>query len=350
MMKRVYVLLLLLACWEGNAQMTPPDSLSKREVRRWEKNHNIIDLSDQFSIKLFLLNKSNEIKHHDGLTKKKITYKPNESVNFGFGINYKWLGFDLAFSLPNANDDNDVFGRTRRFDLQSSLFLHKFVVDVGYQRYKGYYGSNPSLYDPGFDSTGSYPIRPDIITSAFNISSFYIFNHKKFSYRHAFTFNEIQRRSAGSFLAGAYFNTYKMDADSTLVPIALRDEFDPEADFRGVQYVSMGITLGYAYNFIFLKHFYVSATLAIGAGPVFEHIPERDDLPTSRDVDSTPFALARAAFGYNGLKWFAGMSLFGISGGGQEDHESHIERGSNNFRLHLGFRLPPPKGLKNLIK
>ena len=59
-------------------------------------------------------NKTNQIKHHDGFTKKDITYKPNENLNLGFGGSYKWLGLDLAFDLPFVNDDDEIFGKRDR--------------------------------------------------------------------------------------------------------------------------------------------------------------------------------------------------------------------------------------------
>ncbi|WP_109831541.1 DUF4421 domain-containing protein [Reichenbachiella versicolor] len=335
----------------AHSQHTPPDSLTKKKERRkWDKSHNIIDLTNDLSLKLFTLQRSNQITHHDGFTRRDITYKPNDDLNLGLGVSYKWLAFDFDVSLPSINNDDELFGKTERLHLQAEIFLHKFVIDAAYLRYRGYYGNNPQSYDPEFDSQNPiYPIRSDIGTKNLSLSTLYIFNHEKFSYRHAFTFNEIQKRSAGSFIAGAYFSTYKMSADSSLIPYQVRDEFDTTADFRGTRYISMGAAAGYAYNLILLKHLYISATLVVGLGPVLENVPELDGRPSERNVESETIGIFRVGIGYNGYKWFWGVSSFLGVGGSRDKNTSYIEREVNNVRLHIGYRMKPPKLLRRIM-
>ena len=342
--------ILLLCCKLTWAQTHKSDSLTKQELRRWQKAHNIIDLTSDLSLKFYMVNKANEITHHDGATRKNIIYRPNESLNVGFGTSYKWLSLNMAFDLPFINKDDDIFGETKRFDIQGECFFHKFVLDAGYQWYKGYYGSNPDTYDSGFDpQTPVYPIRPDIKTHRLSLSTLFIFNHQKFSYRHAFAFNEIQKRSAGSFIGGVYLHSYRMTADSILIPVQLRDQVNLAADFRDVRYINMGISGGYAYNLIFLKHLYISTSLAVGVGPDIEIIPERNGINNTIKIDSTPLGLVRIAVGYNGYKWFGGIALFGTSSGSKEDNESYLQREVNNIKLHLGFRMDPPNKIKSLF-
>jgi len=328
--------------------VNPPDSLSRKELRKWEKSHNIIDLSDQLSIKLFTINKTNKVTHHDGVTNRDIIYTPNEIANIGIGIGYKWIGLDIVFSSPSKDDH--VFGTTKRFDLQSSIYMHKFVIDAAYQRYKGYYNSNPASYDSNFDKNNPiYPIRPDVKTKSLSLSGLYIFNHNKFSHRHAFTFNEIQKRSMGSFLAGAYFNTYTLNADSTLIPYQLKNEVDTTADFRGTKYVNFGVAVGYAYNLILIKRLYISGSLALGIGPTFQNTPKRNNQPAKQTVGTTPFVSPRVGIGYNGQKWFAGISVQGITTGSGDEGESFIVREFSSIRVHIGLRIKPPDVLKKLL-
>lgn len=312
-----------------------------------EKMHNIVDYSDMLSLKFFSVRKSNEISHFDAFTQSEVKYKPNENVTIGLGVGYRWFALDLGFTLPGMNKDDDVFGKTERTDIQANIYMHKFVLDFNLQDYQGYYGSNPQLYDPTFDPMNPvYPIRPDIHTSNIGLSAFYIFNHEKFSYRAAFTFNEKQLHSAGSFLAGTYLNIYSLKAKDPLVPEALRDTFDPEADFRNTDFTIMGISGGYGYTLILFKNLYASMTLLFGLGPQTEHRKATTDLTERKDSRVVGRVVVRGALGYNGKRFFTGVSFVTVQSGGTDEEYSHLLRGVNNFKFFVGTRLHPPKFLR----
>lgn len=68
-----------------------------------------------------------------------------------------------------------------------------------------------------------YYVRPDIYEQIFGLTTLYIFNNKKFSYRSSLVQDERQLRSAGSLLAGAEGYYGLANADSALVPSFLND-------------------------------------------------------------------------------------------------------------------------------
>lgn len=317
---------------------------SRFETREVNTNY-IVDYSDQLLVKVFGILKSNAITHKDNFTDKSIEYKPNEDFNIGFGIGYKAFGLDLAFNILNSNKDNDVFGKTKRFDVQSNLYLRKFLVDFNMQFYKGYYGFNPEDYKPGFDRQNPvYPIRPDMKSVNISISALYVFKHDKFSFRSAFTYNERQIKGTGSFLAGPYFGYFRMDADSTIVPVEVRDTFNPEADFRGTKFTRFGISGGYAHNFVIGKRVFFSTTMVIGLGPEITRTPALDMRPANNEVKVAARVGFRAALGYNSEKFFTGMAaVTEVSGG--DDNEAVLERSVSNFKIFIGKRFNPPKFL-----
>lgn len=321
----------------------------QKEYKRFEtrpiNERYIIDYSDQLSVKIYGIIKSNTIAHVNHQTEAKIEFKPNENFNIGFGLGYKWFGVDLAFNFSGVNDDDETFGNTKRFDIQSNIYARKFAIDVNLLKYKGYYGANPEDYRTSYDPDNPYPIRPDIRTVNFRISALYIFKHDKFSYRSAFTYNERQIKGAGSFLAGPFFSYYKMDADSTLIPMEAVANFNAEVDFRGSEYIRYGLSGGYAHNFVIGKRVFFSLTFAIGLGPEIKKTPALNGREADVEAKFTGQLALRTALGYNSEKFYAGLAAVGVFSG-EREKEDYLERGVSNLKIFIGKRLNPPKFLR----
>ncbi|MGL1885455.1 MAG: DUF4421 domain-containing protein [Reichenbachiella sp.] len=326
--------LLHLVSQDAQAQFHGHDSSNYKHDNKYVK-----DYSDKLSLNLLGVLKSNEIAHHDGVTNQDFKYKPNEVFNLGFGVQYKWLGIELAFNIPAFNDDDHIYGNTKHFDLQSNIYTTHFVIDLVYQRYKGYYASNQASYDTLFNPDEPvYSKRSDISTKSYGFHALYIVNSDRFSYRAAFTFNERQVKSAGTFLFGLYFNRYLMNADSTIVPVQYQDQVDQTADFRNTRHYTFGGSGGYAYNLVLFHRVFASASAVLGIGPQILAHHENQHHGNDTDYQFAAFIAFRAAIGYNGPKFYAGVSAFATSNGGQDNDESYLTHGINNFKIHIGRR------------
>src|SRR5690606_33339924 len=66
-------------------------------------------------------------------------YRPNTSLNFGFGLTYNAFTLNLAYGFPFLNRNHDQRGQTKYLDLQSHIYSRKFVTDIFGQFYKGFY-------------------------------------------------------------------------------------------------------------------------------------------------------------------------------------------------------------------
>ncbi|WP_176214707.1 DUF4421 domain-containing protein [Reichenbachiella faecimaris] len=303
----------------------------------------IVDYSDRLSIKIFGIVKTNQIAHVNHETDKKLEYRPNESLNIGLGIGYKWFGLDAAFNFGGVNNDDDKFGKTKRFDFRPSIYTRKFAMDINIQKYKGYYLYNPEDYISGFNASGSYPIRSDIKTYRYGASLLYVLNHAKFSYRAAFIYNERQVKSAGSFLVGPYFSYFRMDADSTLIIPEAESEFDLSQDFRGSEYIRYGLAGGYGYNLVLGHRVFVSLSLVLGLGPEIKKTPAINGFLSDTESKFTGRLATRIAIGYNAPKFFFGMSAAGVYAGERDETEDFLERGVSHAKFFVGKRFNPPK-------
>lgn len=295
------------------------------------------------AIKLYGVTKSNQISHVDDFTNQSIDYKPNDKFNIGVGFNYKWLSLDLAFNFPFINDDDDQFGKTDRFDVQSNIYLRKFAFDFNLQLYRGYYVNNPRIFIPDWTSDQPNPQRRDITTATFGANAFYIFKNEKFSYRSTFIFNERQKKSAGSWLAGPYFSYFTFDADSSIVPPELLNTFNPDIDFRKTRFIQFGAAGGYAHTFVIGKKFFFSLTLAVGLGPEFRKSNDTEANQGRSEVVLAGKVTGRTALGFNSDRTFFGITTVGDSSGGGGEDNAWLEHSVNNLRVFFGKRFAVKK-------
>ena len=328
-LKSIFLISLL-----SSFQMMGQDSIYTKSLLL---SNYVADYSDKLCVKLFGVTKSKKITHFDHRTQQFITYQPNENFNVGLGFVHKWLGFDLAFNLPFINDDDEIYGRSKRLDLQVNAYLRSFVIDVHYQRYTGYYAIDPWLYDSRYSLDElRFPIRPDIRTFNTAVNFIRVFNSDKFSYKAAFIYNERQLRSAGSWLAGGYLSYFTMDADSTIVPESDLHNFDRSVDFRGTKYVNTGLSGGYGHTFVIGKKFYISLSLVAGVGPTF--IRASDNLGAENRVEVAVRGIFRSAIGWNSENNYFGITAVNTDSSQVDIENSYLSRGVNNVKIFYGRR------------
>ncbi|MCV9388708.1 DUF4421 domain-containing protein [Reichenbachiella ulvae] len=301
----------------------------------------IVDYRDQLAIRHLAMIKSVSLIHYDKATDQEYLFKPNENLNVGLGIATGWLALNAAFNLPAVNNDDEKYGRTQSFDLQSNIYTRKWAIDLAMQRYRGFHHSNSGSTIPNYNSS-IHPIRPDIKTLNLNASGIFIQNNQKFSYRAAFTQAERQMKSAGSWVFGGYANYYLMQADSTLIPHQLHDVADISRDFRSVSFLNFGISGGYAYTLVLFHRFYLSGSLALGFGPLYQNGRKTSNRSAYSKWESEASITARMAMGYNGKRFFMGVTSFGATSIENTEEDSYLKRGYNTLRFFVGYRFDRP--------
>lgn len=265
----------------------------------------ITDHQHELLVRAYGSHKFTRLSYGEYGRKEHVLYKPNSNYNIGVGFNYQWLGVNIGFTTPFVNNDGDKFGHTDYLDLQAYVYLRKFVIDFYAQSYESYFLANNEVLQIAPTST---LIRSDLQTRNLGVSVEYLFNHRKFSYRAAYLQNEHQKKSAGSFLAGAGFLYLDVRADSAILPAGIR-----YADFLANQqfnYTSTGVFSvhgGYAHTFVINQHFFVMGSVVAGIGA--NSMTIKDDKARTSD---SKFSLSlngifRTGIGYNSDDYYAGV-------------------------------------------
>lgn len=293
----------------------------------------ISDLSHKLNIYTGFIGKIHNIELTNSDINKKIILEPNGKTSFGIGFHYKWIGLGVNFSPGFMNQDDEIYGNTESLDLQLNLYARTFVVDAYLQYYQGFYQKNPEDFISWTDD--NYPLRPDLESLSFGLSGYYFTNHKNFSYKAAFTRNQIQKRSAGSFIAGAFINGNAASAPNSFIPAQLPDSLSSYYTMDGYITTSVGLACGYTHTFV-VKRFFFNATLIPGLGMrnaefLLNNNSAKEDATISASVN------LRAAIGYEGKSIYAGLTL--VSSGDTYSYESlDISSSSGNIRLFFGKR------------
>ncbi len=302
-----------------------------------DNEENIIDMSKRFQLWIYGKQKFTDIRFIDEINKQTLTYASNDPFNIGMGFNWRFIGIGIALNFKFINNDDEIYGDTKRLDLQMNAFGNRSVFDLTFLFYKSYYLRNMDEVFAGWETGDPYYIRGDIAMASFGMAYTYIFNHKKFSYKAAFVSNAIQKKSAGSFFLGGKFNITALVSDSSMFPKnSYFATFDP---INELNRNSLSLSFGYAYNLILPKYFYLTASLAmtpsIGVLRYDSHLhsPYRKVIP---GVGMVP----RIAFGYNGMKYFSGVSMNTaiLSVDSKDDNIPSINWQNGNVRIFVGKR------------
>ena len=271
----------------------------------------------------------NEKNNPESLTE----YAPNTRTYLGLGVYLFDIGLEFSFGLPESEEQIQEFGETDIFDFQSNIYAKRWGGDLAYQRYKGFFVQN---------TNGRR--RPDL--SLFNIHAnlFYVFNHKKFSYRAVYNLSEYQKKSAGSFILSTYFSRFLVKGDSAI--LSPNQRASVEGDFVRGSFTTLAVMPGYAHTFIW-KNFY--ANLAVSAGPGHQWISYDPVGDVSASLSSFNLLVNfRSALGYNGERFFGGLSFFSQTLDAVIE-EVEISSFSGNVKLFFGLRFKEKGILKKRL-
>tara|TARA_B100001109_G_scaffold255568_1_gene259277 strand:+ start:3697 stop:4719 length:1023 start_codon:yes stop_codon:yes gene_type:complete len=265
-----------------------------------------------------------------------LNYQPNSTMNLGIGATYKGFTLNLAYGFGILNQDEGK-GETSYLDLQSHLYGRNYAIDILGQFYTGMYLENTAEINPNFPLP--FYLRPDIQINIVGVSYTHLFNAKQFSYAAAMVQNEYQKKSAGSFLAGAKFIVLSAQSDSSMIPYWERDLLnDSLAGITTLSGILGGPGVGYGHSFVLKKHWFLTFSLEFNFlfGPAYYKRINQADF---EEWQFNPSVDLRLAMGYNSPKTFVGLSFV------QDDTQLHdrgettdIVFGVGNLRLNYAKR------------
>ena len=220
----------------------------------------------------------------------------NTSFKTTVSIGASYRGISASLSLNPAK----MKGAYNDYEFNLAYHSSRLSLDASYHRSATLAGDTRRGDVMGHLEAG------DVKMKMANLAGYYVFNHRRFSYPAVFTQSYIQRRSAGSWLAGISYQGGSIKTTEEF------KERTPNAPDVNIHIGLLGIGGGYGYNWVlgkkWLIHFSMLPTFVI-----YNH-----NYMTVNDVrrDAQHFRLGmmifneRAAVIYNfSPRYFAGATL-----------------------------------------
>ncbi len=221
----------------------------------------------------------------------------NEMV--GIGLTYKFIDVDFAFSLPQSRILETGVQNLQQFRLSGSFSSRQWTV-------RGYWLQSTGLV--AADPSGEFISGPSVDMLSLGIPFTYYFNHRRYSFRAAAFQSEIQRRSAGSFLARIEPFYRRLGVGSPIVPTSL-DVPATYGEQAGLVYAyAPGVVVmpGYGYNLTTGDgRWFVSTMVFAGGGVAMNIFKGNSGERTSVNMEWKGSALLNV--GYNGRHIYAAL-------------------------------------------
>ena len=179
----------------------------------------------------------------------KADLKTSHKTTFSIAGIYRGIGVGMAINPYKWS------GAYKDYEFNLNYYSSRLSLDLSYQR-------SESLAGDIVGDRGDQRLEAgDVTLKVLNLAGYYTFNHRRFSYPAAFTQSYIQRRSAGSWLAGV---SYQGGSIETTAALAARSASAPDTRI----YIGhLGIGGGYGYNWVlgrkWLLHFSMLPTFVI---------------------------------------------------------------------------------------
>lgn len=216
--------------------------------------------------------------------------------NLGFYL--KAWSLSLGYSLDMGTIVNGE--KSTHQKLSGSFSCARFTVEGQFWR------SNVTThirYYGGYDKDHLLRIPFDGMTfRKANISAYYFFNNSRFSLGAVHSFNNNQRRSAGSAIAGVSFNMYGADFDFTKLPDELKDYQKYPFDYYTFHYRTYNLMGGYSYNWVINSKWIFNITAIPGIGIT----STAGDSTIGKDVLLALYGKGMAGILYTHKRFFAG--------------------------------------------
>ena len=278
-----------------------------------------------------------------------LLFTPRPAIRFGPYLGWRWLFFGYSFDVNSFGKGH----KSKKTEFELCLYSAAVGCDLIYRRtgddfrlnhIRGF-GEDATQYE-GQEFKG-------IRNSITGINAYYIFNHRRFSYPAAYAQSTVQRKSCGSWKIGFSCTLHEMKFNYDELPEGMLE--NPEHPLgngfkvNNLKYWDVGLSFGYAYNWVFKKNFLfnISMTPTIGYAKTHGKTSYLSDQgQTDYSVVNDRFSMdnvninftGRMGVVWNNTKRFAGMSLI-VHGYNFKHHRLQVNNvfGTLNFYVGLNF-------------
>jgi len=258
----------------------------------------------------------------DGVNSK-ADFSTSRKTTVSIGASYRGISAALAINPAKMK------GLYKDYEFSLSYYSSRLSLDASYHRATTLAGD---IINKG--NTVEHLEAGDINLKMTNLAGYYVFNHRRFSYPAAFTQSYIQRRSAGSWLAGISYQGGSIETRDEL------KERNPEIPDVFVHIGHVGIGGGYGYNRVIGKKWLLHISM-LPTFVVYTHnyMIVNDVRKEAQHMRFNMILNERAAIVYNfSPRFFAGTTVV-VNNSIFKDDIVTVNQNKWRARAFLGMRL-----------
>jgi hypothetical protein len=293
-------------------------------IVKFKRNHNIQFNSWLTDIDLLVLPRKQE-------RDLSVQLKPNVKGQAGIAVGFKYITLAFGVQIPGTESNEKQNGKTKYYDFSFGYFKRKFGGEIYYRNFKG-------MLREGNDVAGPM-IRPDIYLATGGVNIFYAANHTRFSMRSAFSQQELQKKSAGSFVLLGNVQFRYLLADSSIITPNI-DQANTFYEINGLsemRFITVNMRPGYAHNFVSKGgRWFISPAVFTGIGTGWYNTQSNAGYNAGVPLDWTFHAKTFA--GINSPLWFCTL-YYAYDGSLNVFKNSVINLNTHSFGVNVGYRL-----------
>lgn len=246
----------------------------------------------------------------------------SHKTTFSLAAIYRGIGVGVAINPAKWK------GLYKDYEFNLNYYSSRLSLDASYQR-------SESLAGDITGDRGDQRLESgDVTMKVLNLAGYYTFNHRRFSFPAAFTQSYIQRRSAGSWLAGISYQGGSIETNDALFARS------PNAPDVRIYIGHIGIGGGYGYNWVlgkrWLLHFSMLPTFVVYNR---NNMTVNGDRKKAQHMRFNMIFNERAAIVYNfSPRYFAGATLV-MNNSIFDDKSVVVNQNKWRARAFLGMRL-----------
>lgn len=267
--------------------------------------------------------------------------RTNSGPSLKLSADYKSISIWYNFTPKELglNTEEDVKGKTGGFNFGFGIINKNWFNHFNFRYIDGFYLENTKDFMSTWKPGDAYIQKPNLAYAALEGTTGYKFN-SKYSIRSVVTNTERQLKSTGSLIAISNYRFYQ-----------LKDESSPLFDsiLKSDNY-EIGLNVGYYYNFVFLKNFYISLSASPGFGIIYSNVNKKNSslLNEQTSHSSGVFRLSgHTGIGYNGERLYAGVYADFSAGGFLKENIPVVNTDFRNlYQVFIGYRLEVSKSIR----
>lgn len=312
-----------------------PEFVAAQLSEETSSNGYFVKMNNTLNLRLDLDNDVRSFEY-EGL-EDNYSIEPNTRLRMAVALNYRFISLKVGFSPKFlAGNDADLKGSTKIFRLSLNMFFKDWWQNFDYNQVKGYYVEgfeSPTTGGINTQNDAKYLILPDMKTFSFTGTTYYRFN-ENYSFKAVINQNEIQTKSAGSFIPSLYYGYFE-----------ITDQTTPE----DIHSYFITANAGYYHTFVLHKNWYSNLGLSPGLGVEFNKIVERTE--NQEEVISYHNNLIfninlQIGVGYNSRRFYGGTALSGGAITRDEKSSIHFNNVRGYFKIYFGYRFDAPKSFE----